>query len=66
MAKAYRERMSKEQDRIEDLEEGMRLIATLVQRDGRHEVTERDEAILVVALDRLGLDEPPMPFWRHP
>lgn len=57
--------MSKDGDRIEDLEEGLRLIAALVQRDGCHDVTERDDAVLTVVLGALGLDAPPVPYWRR-
>lgn len=57
--------MSKAEDRIEDLEEGLRLIATLVQHDGCHLVTERDDAILTIALDRLDVSVVPIPYWSH-
>jgi len=52
-------------ERIEDLEEGMRIIACLIQRDSCHEVTERDEAVLAVVLERLDLNAPPTPSRRH-
>lgn len=45
--------------RVEDLEEALRRIVCLLQVDGRHDVTDRDTAVLAVALDQLGLDQPP-------
>jgi hypothetical protein len=43
-------------DRVEDLEEALRRIVTVVAHDGRHEDTERDLAVLALALDALGLE----------
>lgn len=55
----------KDADRVEDLEEGLRRILILMNEDGRHEVTERDQAVKAVALDLLDLDLPPHPWWFH-
>lgn len=58
------------QVRIEDLEEGMRRIVCVLEPDGRHDVTDRDRAVLAIALDLLGLDQLPprhgCPRGAHP
>ena len=43
--------------RIEDLEEALRLIVTVLQPDRQHEVDDRSWAALAVAYDALGLDQ---------
>ena len=45
--------------RIEDLEESLRRIVTVVGHDPQHECCDRDDAVLAIALEILGLDPPP-------
>ena len=46
------------QDRIEDLEEALRLIVCLLQPASRHLPTDRDWAVLAVTCDQLDIDLP--------
>lgn len=53
-------------DRIEDLESALQKIVLLMNEDGCHQVTERDDAVMTIALDALGLDDPPpRQWWRR-
>ena len=45
--------------RIEDLEESLRRIVTVVGHDPQHKCCDRDDAVLAIALEILGLDPPP-------
>lgn len=45
--------VSSDHDRIEDLEEGLRQVIIVLQADGHHDVTLRDEAALVIARSHL-------------
>ena len=42
--------------RIEDLEEALRRIVTVISPDLRHVQCERGQAVLAIALEQLGLD----------
>ena len=44
--------------RVEDLEESLRRIVTVIGHDPEHTCCDRDDAVLVIALDILGLDPP--------
>lgn len=44
--------------RIEDLEEALRRIVTVISPDGCHICCDRDAAVLAIACDQLGLDPP--------
>lgn len=57
--------MDKDAARIEDLEEALRRIVTVVA-DARcyPGVIDRDLAVINIALDSLGLDMVPFPAWH--
>lgn len=57
--------MSKDSDRIEDLEEALREIVFILQRQPYHDSLDHDAAAIEIALDRLGLSTPPLPYWKH-
>ena len=44
--------------RVEDLEESLRRIVTVIGHDPQHKCCDRDDAVLAIALDILGLDPP--------
>ena len=45
--------------RVEDLEESLRRIVTVIGHDPQHVCCERDDAVLAIALEVLGFD--PLP-----
>lgn len=52
-------------DRIEDLEEALRRIVTVIGDTNIYPgVIDRDLAVINIALDALGLDTIPLPAWH--